>query len=122
MHACIAYAVSQLCCARILLSVLRTLLHGAFPWLQPRSPVVQEVVESGPGPPDASAEERGSVRAEEVRASRRVANRRRGGKAHGNPQRGSQADAREADAKAAAVRARGAVSVHVVGRSLPWLA
>jgi hypothetical protein len=42
-------------CARILLSVLQTLLHGAFVWLQPRSPVVVVVVESGRGPEDPDA-------------------------------------------------------------------
>src|ERR1700694_1064814 len=38
-------------------SVLQTLLHGAFQWLQPISPVVEVVVERGrgPNPPDARA-------------------------------------------------------------------
>ena len=62
----------SLCCARILLSVLRTLLHGAFPWLQPRSPVVRKVVERGrgPDPPDASVEALESGRAESAQAAR----------------------------------------------------
>jgi hypothetical protein len=49
------HTVSNRRCARILLSVLQTLLHGAFVWLQPRSPVVAVVVESGrdPDPPVA---------------------------------------------------------------------
>ena len=50
-------------CARILLSVLRTLVHGAFPWLQPRSPVVHVVVGSAPDRPDAVAVVLESVRA-----------------------------------------------------------
>jgi hypothetical protein len=49
------YSASHRHCARILLSVVQTLLHGAFVWLQPRSPVVVVVVESGrdPDPPVA---------------------------------------------------------------------
>src|SRR3954452_14382115 len=81
------------CCARILLSVLRTLVHGAFPWLQPRSPVVQEVVENGPDHPDAVAVVLESARAaavQEVRASLRVADASRhpaaaDGSPHANP-------------------------------------
>src|SRR4051812_2172197 len=48
------FSIAHPHCARILLSVLQTLLHGAFVWLQPRSPVVV-VVESGrdPDPLDA---------------------------------------------------------------------
>jgi hypothetical protein len=54
---CHVYSVPCRHCARILLSVVQTLLHGAFVWLQPRSPVVVVVVESGrvPEDPDARA-------------------------------------------------------------------
>jgi hypothetical protein len=58
------------CCARILLSVLRTLVHGAFPWLQPRSPVGQKVVESAPDPPDAVVVVLENGQAAEARAER----------------------------------------------------
>lgn len=49
------FSATQSCCARILLSVQRTLPHGASLWLQPRSPVVHDAVERvrGPDPPDA---------------------------------------------------------------------
>lgn len=57
-------------CARILLSVLRTLVHGAFPWLQPRSPVVHVVVESAPDRPGAVAVVLESVRAAEAPVAR----------------------------------------------------
>src|SRR5450756_4675 len=119
----------QLCCARILLSVLRTLLHGAFPWLQPRSPVVQRAPERGrgPDPPDVSVEVQRSAppnEAPEVRASHRAAvggNPRPSAKAAGvKPRSESRAvalpDEREERARAAAVAAL------VVDRSLPWLA
>src|SRR4051812_5468688 len=58
------------CCARILLSVLRTLVHGAFPWLQPGSPVGQKVVESAPDPPAAVVVVPENGQAEEARAER----------------------------------------------------
>ena len=98
-------------CARILLSVLRTLVHGAFPWLQPRSPVVQKVVGSGPDHPDAVAVVPESVRAaaaQEARASLRVADESRHPAARAS-RRGSRAVARRrarvADARAAHARA-----------------
>jgi hypothetical protein len=105
------YGDSRLCCARILLSVLRTtLLHGAFPWLQPRNPVVLRAVERGrgPDPPGASVEVQSARpnEAPQVRGSRRAA-------APGGSPRPS---ARPADARPAAG------SGLVVDRSLPWLA
>src|ERR1700719_2488459 len=110
MHACTIYGVSRLCCARILLSVLRTLLHGAFPWLQPRNPVGRKAVESGrgPDPPDASVEVPSARRneARQARASRRA------GAAGGNP----RPDARAPHAKPAPK------SGLVVDHSHPWLA
>src|ERR1700686_797801 len=111
MCARIGYGVSQLCCARILLSVLRTLLHGALPWLQPRNPVVRKVVERGrgPDPPDASVEVRRSARpneAPQVRGSRRAA---------------AVAEKPRPDARAAHARPA-AGSALVVDRSRPWLA
>jgi len=44
------------------------LLHGAFQWLQPRSPVVQEAVESarGPGHPDENLAVRANARPHEA--------------------------------------------------------
>lgn len=76
----------RLSCARILLSVLRTLLHGAFQWLQPRSPVVQEVAERERAAlPDAKAEAHGSVRVDE--APEAVVNRRHAALVVANPRR-----------------------------------
>ena len=63
---------------------LRTLLHGAFQWLQPRSPVVHEVAERGRGPDPLDAR----VEAERAAPARAVA------------------DARAADASARAERVR----------------
>ena len=106
------------CCARILLSVLRTLVHGAFPWLQPRSPVVQEVVESGPDRPDAVAVVPERDPAEEVRAvhanphavvAAAGSRPRLGGKVEHASLRAARAaarpDARVVDARAADARA-----------------
>src|SRR5258708_17407546 len=108
--------MGQGCCARILLSVLRTLLLGAFPWLQPRSPVVQRAVESGrgPDPPDVSVEVRKSAprNAPGARARRRVA-------VLVNHPSGRAADARVAHAR---LPGRAAASVLVVNRSLLWRA
>jgi len=114
-----SYSLCQLCCARILLSVLRTLLHGAFQWLQPRSPVVEEAVERGrgPDPPDARVA-LGSVRLRDALAA--LGSRRAGGSQRdvgrenhpvvkagdANPRRGRQAD----------------VSVGVLAAQQPWLA
>src|SRR5450759_1212850 len=108
----------QLCCARILLSVLRTFLRGAFQWLQPRSPVVQRAVERGRGrdPLDVSVEVQRSAPPDDAlqaRANRRAA-------ALGSP----RPSAKAADAKPRSEkvqRARAAVVV-VVDPSLPWLA
>src|SRR5450759_1746995 len=116
----------QLCCARILLSVLRTLLHGAFPWLQPRSPVVQKVVERdrGPDPPEVDVEGQRSAppnAALEARAERRGAvlgNPRPSARAvDANHRRGSRAVALPDEREE---RARAAVAALVVDRSLPW--
>ena len=123
------------CCARILLSVLRTLVHGAFPWLQPRSPVVQEVVESGPDHPDAVAVVLESARAAAAPAARGSPRASRPGVAPAS-RRGNRpasprlvvADARAvlprraAVARAVAVRAAPArVAVRgAAGRSLGW--
>ncbi len=117
---------------------LQTLLHGAFQWLQPRSPVVVVVVERGRGPDPLAARAEaaravGSGRAEAARAA--LANlpageSRRAGKAEENLLRvakvgdanlqGSRVaglrDAKEADA-----RAEAAVAVPVAERNLPWL-
>lgn len=49
--------------------MLRTLLHGAFPWLQPRSPVEAERGR-GPDPPDARVEALASGPPESARAVR----------------------------------------------------
>ena len=99
---------SHLCCARILLSVLQTLLHGAFQWLQPRSPVVVVVERGrGPNPPDG--------RADAVRSP--VGN----GRAPASLQRGSRRGERARDASPLPGR-RAAVAGLVVGRNLPWLA
>src|SRR5437868_12407662 len=85
-------------CARILLSVLRTLLHGAFQWLQPRGPVAQKAVEGkrGPDPPDGRVQAPGSARGEApaVRANRRVVaqgSHLHVAKAHAKPLRGGRA-------------------------------
>ena len=43
-------ALTTLLCANLAIRSTRTLLHGAFQWLQPRSPAVHEVVERGRGP------------------------------------------------------------------------
>jgi hypothetical protein len=112
-------------------SVLQTLLHGAFLWLQPRSPVVAEVVERGrgPDPPVARAAlasgPPGNVPALASRAEERL---HRGVAAEENPppvaragvgnrQRGNQPDAKEERA-----RAEAAEPVLAAEHSLPWLA
>jgi hypothetical protein len=105
----------QLCCARILLNVLRTLQLGAFPWLQPRSPVVQRAVESGrgPDPPDVNVEVLKSAP-----RSAPAARVKRRGAGLANPPGGRAVDARVAHAKQR--RGRVAASVLVVNRSLLW--
>ncbi len=64
------WCLAALLRANLAIRASPTLLHGAFQWLQPRSPVVQEVVESGrgPDPPDARAEVRESARPSEALA------------------------------------------------------
>src|SRR6266568_1213120 len=100
-------------CARILLSVLRTLLHGAFQWLQQKNPVVQEALERG------RVEAHGSARGALLGNPRLV------GRAHGNPRRGGRASdlpPAKLEAGAAVGRVEEAVAVLVVDHSLPWLA
>src|SRR6186997_634320 len=113
--------MSTRCCARILLSVLRTLLHGAFPWLQPRSPVDQEVAKRGrgPDPPDARVEAQESARLVSARAVRAkpAAGSRHAGKL--------RPAASAVDARLPRVSRAGKprhASARVVAPSLPWLA
>jgi hypothetical protein len=130
--------------------VLQTLLHGAFVWLQPRSPVVVAVAERGRGPdPPGARLEAGVVvgsarRAAPVAQVDRRAERenRRGGAEESLHPDGRAAPAanhrranrvavhlagKRADAKAAADereadgKAQAAVAVLVVEHSLPWL-
>src|ERR1700694_2610984 len=105
-----SYCVTHLCCARILLSVLQTLLHGAFQWLQPRSPVVVVVERGrGPNPPDARA-----VAARSPAGSGQAPASLRGERAEEKHPRVAKArDVSPLPGRRAAV---------VVGLSLPWLA
>jgi hypothetical protein len=87
-------------------SVLQTLLHGAFQWLQPRSPVVAKVAKRGrgPDPPDARVEVE-SGRAALVRqpeGNHLAVNPRVAKAADGNRLRGNRAAAKEAHARAEA--------------------
>ena len=108
-----SYCGAHLCCARILLSVLRTLLHGAFQWLQPRSPVVEVVVERGrgPNPPDARAD---AARSREESVQAPVSLQARGGRVQEKPPPVARADGNPLRGKGAAVAGP------VVGRKLPW--
>jgi hypothetical protein len=147
LHRCTARGPFPSCCARILLSVLQT-SYTEFPWLQPKSPVVEVVVENGrgPDPPDARAvvaraplgsgrpgvarEARGSRRAAESHLAAEAGNQPQAAKAEGaNLRRGNRAAvrrrAKEPDERAVEERAPDAsaqaVAVLVVERSLPWL-
>ena len=91
-----------------MLSVLQTLPHGVCPWLQPRSPVVQEAVERSP--PDENAEERGNGLAAD--ANQLLAARADASRPRGSP----LLEAREAVA-----RLEQAVSVRAAERGLLWL-
>jgi hypothetical protein len=119
----------------------------SFPWLQPKSPVVEVVVENGrgPDPPDARAGAAraalGSARpdrAPEAHASHRAegnhraadgsqaakvagANLRRANRA-GVRQRAKEPEERAEEGRAPDESAQAAVAVLVVERSLPWLA
>src|SRR5215210_5125189 len=106
--------------------LLRTLLHGAFPWLQPRSPVDRKVAERGrgPDPPDARVEARASVRAESALLAHgnRAEENRRVAAAAGNLPAARAAEERLAEERAADGKAEAAVAALAVDGSLPWLA
>ena len=109
---------SHLCCARILLSVLQTLLHGAFQWLQPRSPVVVVVERGrGPNPPDGRADGvRSPAGNGRALASLQAPESRRGGIAEEKLLRAARAR------DVGPLPGKRAVAGLVAGNSHPWLA
>jgi hypothetical protein len=97
--------------------VLQTLLHGAFVWLQPRSPVVVAVAERGRGPDPPGARLEAGVVVGSARRAAPVAQVDR--RAERENRRGGAEESLHPDGRAAAAanhRRANRVAVHLAGK------